>query len=79
RDLSEMEEQWTSWFAQQQLEPLTIKYEDLSADPIGTIGTILERMGINRQHAEGIEIPVAKLANETNRLWAARFKSEWLE
>ncbi len=75
-ELTDMDAHWVSWFAGQGMKPLRISYEDLSDDPEGMLTKILEHLGVDQGHARGIEVPVAKLADETNKLWASRFLAE---
>ncbi|WP_367383532.1 Stf0 family sulfotransferase [Roseobacter sp. HKCCD6265] len=51
-------------------------YEALSADPIGTLRDLLDRLGLERRAASGVTPMVAKLADHTNVDWATRFRAE---
>lgn len=75
-ELVVMDEDWISWFAKEGLNPLRINYEDLSEDPIAVTGRLLEHLGLKNGLAIGLDIPVAKLADTTNRQWASRFCSD---
>lgn len=75
-ELTELDAQWKTWFAEQALEPLYIHYDELSADPTDVLARILGRLGVDRKIAKSIALPVARLADETNKLWAERFLSE---
>lgn len=68
-----MDKSWISWFAMQGVAPLQIKYEDLSQDPLAVTGMLLEQLGVNKRLATGLELPVAKLADDTNKQWALRY------
>lgn len=74
--LDDMDENWMSWFAKEELAPLRINYEDLSDDPKGITGGILEYLGLDKNLAIGLALPVARLADTTNRQWANRFLAE---
>ncbi|MFK7856214.1 MAG: Stf0 family sulfotransferase [Granulosicoccus sp.] len=76
KDFTDMDEGWESWFVDEGLNPLRICYEDLSNDPLGVTGQLLEYLGLNRKLSIGLELPVAKLADETNSYWASRFRSD---
>jgi LPS sulfotransferase NodH len=67
---------WEHWFAASEIDPLRITYEELSAGPTETTRGMLNHLGLDREAADGIEPTVAKLADDTNRDWAARFRSE---
>ncbi|MCX2724359.1 Stf0 family sulfotransferase [Roseibium salinum] len=69
------DQEWRSWFETQAIEPLRITYEALASDSSGALREILARLGVNPAAADGVSPGVAKLADETNRDWAARFRS----
>lgn len=66
---------WRAWFAREKITPLTITYDQLSDDPAGVVAGILRSLGVEN-HPTSQPIPVAKLADATNRDWAARFLAE---
>jgi LPS sulfotransferase NodH len=70
---------WTRWFAASDIDPLRIAYEELSADPAETLRVVLDRLGLGRQAADGVQPGVAKLADDTNRDWVARFRAEQVQ
>lgn len=74
--LTAMDEQWMTWFSDQFIDPMVITYEDLADDPINVTGTLLEYLGQSRELSIGLDLPVAKLADETNTDWASRFHNE---
>ncbi len=83
RDLSrlvtQMEEHdrcWTRWFHEQDIEPLRITYERLSAEPQATLATVLSALGMDSVLAEAAEPRTAKLADRVSREWATRFRAE---
>jgi LPS sulfotransferase NodH len=67
---------WMQWFAASDIAPLRIVYEELAADPMKALRAVLDRLGLGRQAAEGVEPGVAKLADDTNRDWVTRFRAE---
>jgi LPS sulfotransferase NodH len=71
-----LDHEWESWFTSEGIDPLRITYGSLSADPIGTVRSLLNHLGLNREAANGVEPGVAKLADEINEEWAARFCAE---
>lgn len=73
---SAMDEAWRGWFEHQKISPMELSYDDLSADPIGQLGVVLAKLGLDGNVARQIELPVAKLADATNQQWADRFKAE---
>jgi trehalose 2-sulfotransferase len=70
------DDKWEHWFAASGIDPLRITYEGLSADPTMTLRAILARLELETEAAENVDPAVAKLADDTNRDWAARFRSE---
>ncbi|WP_245453460.1 Stf0 family sulfotransferase [Aquibium carbonis] len=70
------EREWAAWFDREGLAPLRLTYADLSADPAGTLARVLKALGLPPETADGITPGVAKLADETNRAWVARFRAE---
>lgn len=71
-----LDENWTSWFREENLSPLRVTYDELAADPAAVLARILDELGLDREIAHGIPAPVAKLADATNRAWAERFLAE---
>ena len=67
---------WEHWFAASEIDPLKITYEELSAGTTNTLRAMLDRLGLERDAADGIEPAVAKLADDINQDWVARFQSE---
>jgi trehalose 2-sulfotransferase len=67
---------WASWFAEQQIQPVRITYEALSANPQATLATILAALGLNPAIAETVEPRTAKLSDRESREWATRFREE---
>ncbi|NRG18139.1 sulfotransferase [Rhizobiales bacterium] len=67
---------WKAWFDAQGIEPLRITYEKFSSDPIEVLREILDHLGLDRKAANGVIPGVAKLADEVNEDWAARFRME---
>ncbi|WP_404401064.1 Stf0 family sulfotransferase [Pelagibacterium halotolerans] len=67
---------WNDWFTQERVKPVRITYDGLSADPIGTLSDILDRLGLDRTAADGVSPGVKKLADSTNQEWVTRFHAE---
>ena len=67
---------WRKWFEAERINPLPIDYESLSANPVKTLQRVLDALGLDSDAAHEVEIGVAKLADQTNRRWVARFRSE---
>ena len=74
--LTSNERNWERWFETENIKPLRITYEGLSEDPMETLYRVLEHLGLDASAANGVIPDVAKLADDTSRDWAARFRSE---
>jgi LPS sulfotransferase NodH len=74
--LTSNERDWEGWFETEGIEPLRLTYEGLSKDPAEGLRRVLDHLGLDGKAASGAIPDVAKLADGTNRDWAARFRSE---
>jgi len=74
--LTNNEHLWESWFETENIEPLRLTYEGLSEEPIATLHKVLDHLGLDARVANGVTPGVAKLADDTSRDWAARFRAE---
>jgi LPS sulfotransferase NodH len=72
--LSDMDKRWESWFIGEGLDPLRVQYNDLSDNPIGVVCEVLHRLGIDPEIARGLELPIARLADATNKSWAKKYR-----
>jgi len=75
-EVTELESAWTEWFDQQSISALRITYEDLSSDATTALSKVLDALGLDPALAEGIQPPVAQLADATNADWAGRFRAQ---
>ena len=75
-ELSVMDLAWQDWFDHENVHLMRVTYDALSHDPIGTLEGILDALGLDSDLADGIEPPVSKLSDATNRDWADRFRRE---
>ena len=73
---TQMEAAWQAWFAQEQIEPLQVTYDELSAAPYATLGRVLRAIGLAAEPIDERTPPVAKLADAINREWFERFQCE---
>jgi LPS sulfotransferase NodH len=74
--LEEQDAAWLEWFAQEEIEPLPLRYESLAADPAKTLRQICCFLEIPAPAADGPEPVVAKLADELSAEWMRRFLSD---
>lgn len=67
---------WEQWFMAEQINPLRITYETLSKDPLGTVRWLLDCLGLEGSAADGATPGIARLADDVNRDWVARFRAD---
>lgn len=67
---------WTGWFAANGITPLRVTYESLAADPLGELKRVLRFLGFDPASAGNLLPGTRKLADRTNRDWAARFRRD---
>ncbi|MHA3913468.1 Stf0 family sulfotransferase [Halovulum sp. GXIMD14793] len=72
----EFDKAWRSWFEEQSIEPLEVSYDALAREPQKVLASILDALGADASVADNIPVQTAKIADETNRKWRARFESE---
>ncbi len=75
-ELTMYDKNWERWFEQEQIEPVRVNYEDLAANPIDTLAGILDALGLSTDAVTGVVPSVAKLADDTNNIWACRYRAE---
>ncbi|MGJ8585501.1 MAG: Stf0 family sulfotransferase [Marinosulfonomonas sp.] len=74
--LTKLDQDWRDWFAAENIAPLAISYEDLSAAPTKVLTQIFSQLGLPPDLVQGIAPNVAKLADATSQEWAERFVKE---
>lgn len=67
---------WARWFAKTQIAPHILTYENLASDPQGELATLLTFLGHDPTIARSVKPGTAKLADQTNADWVARFRAE---
>jgi len=72
--LTEHDDAWRAWFAEQGIEPLTVRYEDLAGDPPGVAADVLDRVGLGP--AEIPEPPLRRQGDDRSARWVERARSE---
>jgi LPS sulfotransferase NodH len=75
-DLSARDAAWARWFDIEGVAPMQISYDALACDPSTVLADVLGALEQDPAIAVAIRPPVAKLADATNRAWAARFLAE---
>ena len=74
--LTALDAEWPIWFAREGIEPLTLAYEDLAANPQGALGQVLAALGLDPNVAKATSTPTVRLSDDINKEWAARFRAE---
>jgi LPS sulfotransferase NodH len=67
---------WLGWFAAQDITPLRIGYETLSADPAASLARICQALGIPPPNRADVKPGVAKLSDATSREWSRRYAAD---
>jgi len=75
-DLSARDAAWARWFDIEGVVPMHLSYDALSCDPSAVLADVLGALGQDPAIAGAIRPAAAKLADATNRAWAARFLAE---
>jgi LPS sulfotransferase NodH len=74
--LTEHERAWGAWFAAHGIEPATVRYEELAADPGRVARRVLEDLGIEPPPA-GVAAPaMRRQADARSQAWARRYAEE---
>ncbi len=68
-----MDAAWETWFEREAIDPLRITYDALAQQPNQILAEILTALDLDPAQAQTVEVPTAKLADETSREWRARF------
>jgi LPS sulfotransferase NodH len=71
------DQDWTDWFAKENITPYRITYDQLSAAPQETLKGVLKVLDADPRAAEGADPGIAKLADATSRDWVKRFKTDF--
>jgi len=74
--MEEHDRRWLAWFEEQDVSPLRIGYDALSADPVGTLRRVLLGLGLDGSAADAVKPGVRKLADAVNRDWIERYRAE---
>tara|TARA_R110001606_G_scaffold273891_2_gene422421 strand:- start:4112 stop:4876 length:765 start_codon:yes stop_codon:yes gene_type:complete len=67
---------WAQWFDANDVQPLRLAYEALDANPVATTQSLLDALGLVLPQGCTISAPNVRLADETSREWAQRYRSD---
>jgi LPS sulfotransferase NodH len=74
--LSAHERAWGDWMAAHDVDPVTVRYEELAADPGGVVERVLRELGIEPPPG-GIATPaMRRQADARSQAWARRYAEE---
>jgi trehalose 2-sulfotransferase len=65
---------WQDWFGNQGITPLTLTYDQLSADPVATLRQVLASLGLDPGAADAVTPGLRKLADHISADWIARMR-----
>ena len=72
-DVDAHTEGWRRFFAVSGIVPVTVVYEDLAADPSGTVARVLGELGLSG--AADWAVPLARQADATSQDWIERYST----
>ena len=64
---------WQTWFAEQDVTPYEITYEDLAKDPVGVTRAVLVFLGLVLPADQTLQVRDRRQSEELNAEWIARF------
>ena len=76
-EIGQQELSWLKWFDAHDIEPFTVTYEDLAADPEAVVDDIVEFLGAENDTPEEVLAPeMAKQGDQSNVEWVEQFRRE---
>lgn len=75
RTIREHNAAWKSWFHQHGVEPYSVRYEDVVADPRRAVQELLDRLGVELPSDWRPESPHRRQADEINAEWVRRYRA----
>jgi LPS sulfotransferase NodH/SAM-dependent methyltransferase len=76
-NIARVEAAWRQWFANREITPLEVRYEELMGDPDGVVLDIMRHLDVTDDPADRVEIPTAERQHdEINAEWTERFLRE---
>ena len=75
-DLRGLDAGWRAWFAEDDLAPLSLCYEDVAADPLQALRDILDLLEIDPVAARAVSADTGRLSDAVSRDWHARYRAD---
>jgi LPS sulfotransferase NodH len=79
RTIADHNAAWTAWFAQENVRPHVVTYEDLVANPRATVRGILEHLAVEPPSGWEPASQHVPQADEVNQQWVRRYKDPTTE
>jgi LPS sulfotransferase NodH len=73
-ELEAYDADWNAWFTGQEIVPLRVGYERLSADPAAALASICDALGVTPPNVANVKPGVAKLSDATSLDWMRRYR-----
>ena len=67
---------WRAWFTENEIDPLTIRFEDLVAEPERTALEVLRFLEVDLPEGVVVSAQTRKASDEVDADWIARYRSE---
>lgn len=67
---------WTDWFSDEQIDPVTVRYSELSVAPIQATRRLLHALDLDPSDSVAVTAGTRRLSDDLNTEWAERFKGE---
>lgn len=65
---------WIDWFNRHGISPVTVVYEQLSDDPLGTTRELLRKLRIDIDPNVPVDAPNIRMADRETKTWISRFR-----
>ncbi len=67
---------WQAWFHEVGVQPFSVEYEELEADPVGVTRDVLKFLKLELPSKRHILVRNRGLADDLNAEWIARYQTE---
>jgi LPS sulfotransferase NodH len=75
REASANSASWRRWFAENEIEPLTVRFEDLVEEKERVVRGVLSFLGIDLPEGAAIAERTTRTADDASEKWAARYRA----
>ena len=74
RRIDEQTDAWRRWFEANGIEPLSLTYEELAADPTATVRRVLDLLGVEVPQGFAVAHVTERQADAVNEDWIRRYR-----